>query len=86
MPITLIEALFAGLPILSSRVGGIPEMINNDKQQLFELNNENDFLKKFVTLSQKEKIIKNIKKNNRELAEKYDIKNTVNGYLKIYNS
>ncbi|MCK4540251.1 glycosyltransferase [Candidatus Parcubacteria bacterium] len=86
MPITLIESLFAGLPILASRVGGIPEMLNNDERQLFELNNKNDFLKKFITLSQEEKIIKGIKKNNRELAEKYDIKNTVEGYLDVYRS
>ena len=86
LPITLIESLLAGLPILASRVGGIPEMLNSDDRQLFELNNKNDFLKKIIDLSQKEKVIKNIKKNNRELAEKYDIKNTVKGYLKIYNS
>ena len=85
MPITLIESLFAGLPILATRVGGIPEMLNNNEQQLFELNNKNDFLKKFIALSQEEKIIKDIKRNNRKLAEKYDIKNTVEGYLKIYN-
>ncbi|MEA1962804.1 MAG: glycosyltransferase [Patescibacteria group bacterium] len=85
MPITLIESLFAGLPILASRVGGILEMLNNDSRQLFELNNKNDFLKKFITLSQEEEIIKNIKKNNCELAEKYDIKNTAKGYLEIYN-
>ena len=85
MPITLIESLFAGLPILATRVGGIPEMLNNNEQQLFELNNKNDFLKKFIALSQEEKIIKDIKRNNRKRAEKYDIKNTVEGYLKIYN-
>ena len=84
MPITIIESLFAGIPVLSSRVGGIEEMLQNDERQLFNLNNKSDFLKKFVDLSHSAKIRRKIKKNNSILAEKFDIKKTVEEYLKVY--
>lgn len=85
MPITIIESLFSGIPVLSSRVGGISEMLNEDEKQLFKLNNKNDFLKKFIALSQNAKIRREIKKNNLILAENFNIKKTVEGYLKVYN-
>jgi glycosyltransferase involved in cell wall biosynthesis len=84
MPITIIEALFAGVPVLSSQVGGISEMLSEDTKQLFELNNQNDFLKKFISLSQNAKTRREIKKNNLILAENFDIKKTVKGYLRVY--
>ncbi|MEA3398682.1 MAG: glycosyltransferase, partial [Patescibacteria group bacterium] len=39
LSITLIEALFAGVPILASNVGGTPELLEHAKEQLFELDN-----------------------------------------------
>ena len=34
MPMTLIEAMGTGMPILASNVGGIPDMIENEKSGL----------------------------------------------------
>ncbi len=57
----LIEAMSLGLPIITTRVGGNPELIDN---------NENGIL---IDYNDKEQIIKSIKMllNNRELTEKF---------------
>lgn len=80
LSITLIEALFSGVPILASNVGGNKETLGID-EELFELNNA-DFLKKFEELQKvdKEKILQ----NNRLQSEKFDLNKTVVGYLKLY--
>jgi glycosyltransferase involved in cell wall biosynthesis len=45
MPYTILEAGIAGLPILASRVGGIPEMIDNGENGILVLPKKNDILK-----------------------------------------
>jgi L-malate glycosyltransferase len=49
LSITLIEALFARIPILASDVGGNREIIGEDF--IFALNNKDDFYLKFKTIS-----------------------------------
>jgi len=68
--ITLIEVLFAKIPVLASDVGGNQETIGKDC--VFELNNKKEFLEKLKALKIPEK------------EEFFKIKNTVQNYLRVY--
>lgn len=43
-PTIIFEALANDLPVLASRIGGIPEILNNNPQLLFEPNNQDELL------------------------------------------
>ena len=62
LPVTLIEAMAMGKKILSSKVGGVVDLIEEGKHgYLFTSENEDDFL---------EKAIKMIKKKDFNLSDK----------------
>jgi glycosyltransferase involved in cell wall biosynthesis len=82
LSITLIETLFARVPVLASNVGGAEEMFPGS--QLFELNNKQDFLQKFQKLATDNKAREDASAINKQNAEKFTIENTVAGYLKLY--
>jgi glycosyltransferase involved in cell wall biosynthesis len=84
LSITLIEALFAGIPILTSKVGGSAELLDNNLYQLFEANNKADFLKKFQKLVEPA-LLSELSETNLLQSKKFTLENTVNGYLKIYS-
>ncbi len=50
LPISLIEAVLAGVPILASDVGGNSEIVNS--QQLFKLGDINDYMNKLLIIQQ----------------------------------
>ncbi|HMP85361.1 MAG TPA: glycosyltransferase [Candidatus Paceibacterota bacterium] len=84
--VTVIESLCAGIPLLISNVGGAKEQLDHSLEQLYDLDNEIDFRIKFS------KLIANIQKLNylSDLNFKksfyYDIEETKNNYIKIFNN
>lgn len=83
MSITLIEAMQAGLPILASNVGGAQEMLNNEKM-IYELDNQQEFLNKLSSFILNSPTLVEIGRLTKAESKKFDIKNTVNSYLEIY--
>ncbi len=73
LSITLIEALFAQIPILASDVGGNKEIVS--KECVYEFNNKNEFLEKIKELK-----IPFIKKVN------FNLENMIENYKNIYLS
>jgi Glycosyltransferase len=84
LSIALIEALFAGLPIITTDVGGSRETIETE-EEIYQLDNQNEFLEKFEQILVPEVREKIILKNKLQ-AEKFLLKNTVAGYEKIYQT
>jgi len=74
LSITLIEALFAQIPILASDVGGNREIVGEDF--VFELNNKNDFLSKFKMLLQ----------SSQEISRKneFSLSTMISSYLQLF--
>jgi len=84
LSIALIEALFAEVPILATDVGGNAEIVNNSIEQLYELNNENDFLEKFKNLIINSQFRQNLAEQNKKTSQRFLLKKTVDEYLKIF--
>jgi glycosyltransferase involved in cell wall biosynthesis len=82
LSITLIEALFAGLRILTTKVGGNQETTGCD-EELFELDNQADFLAKFKKLQDLE-VLKMVDANNQKQTEKFLLVKTVDGHESVY--
>lgn len=84
LSITLIEALFAGVPILASRVGGNPELLDYSEDQLHDLNDKSDFLDKFARISQTPQLQARLARQNRKNAARFLLHRAANNYLQVY--
>ncbi len=84
LSITLIEALMAGVPILTTKVGGNLELLNNSSHQLYELDNEIDFLDKLKRIIDNKNLQQQLKENNNHSASVFNLDKTVKKYLAIY--
>jgi glycosyltransferase involved in cell wall biosynthesis len=84
LSLTLIEALFAGACILTTRVGGNPETVGCE-EELFGLNDQEDFLNKLKKL-QDFKIQVAVDINNQKQAGNFLLTKTADGYENIYKS
>ncbi len=82
LSISLIEALFAEIPILATDVGGNFEIVGKGSDQLFQLNNITDFIHKLnLIISNKESIIV----SNRKMQKDFNLQYMVEKYIGLYN-
>ncbi|WP_022671147.1 glycosyltransferase family 4 protein [Hippea alviniae] len=52
-PGVIFESLFYGKPVIGSKIGGIPEMINENNGYIFKYNNKEDLYEKMVDFEKK---------------------------------
>jgi glycosyltransferase involved in cell wall biosynthesis len=72
-PVSLIEAMALGMPIISTNVGGIPFLIDDQKNGLLvEPNSKEAMLKAIETLLKDEKLAQKLSQNARTKAETFD--------------
>jgi len=86
-PISVLEAFALGIPVIGSRIGGIPELIKDGETGLlFEPGNVNDLRDKIIKLlSGPDKVVQ-MGKNAWALAEKeYNAELHYERLVKIYN-
>jgi len=69
-PLTILEAMSSGVPVIASNVGGIPEIIENQKDGLlFEAGNANQLAKTIINLLSNKNLRKSISLNARLKVE-----------------
>ncbi|MFH0815176.1 MAG: glycosyltransferase family 4 protein [Candidatus Falkowbacteria bacterium] len=69
-PMAILEAMASGKPVLGARIGGIPEMVENDKTGwLFEPLNAEDLIDKIQKVVGNEDLIKECGSNARKIVE-----------------
>jgi len=87
-PMVIIESLSCGIPVIATKVGGIPELITHKKNGYLADPNLNSLLNGInwlMKLNNKE--INKIKKNNRQKTLKnFSLSTMVNKYEKLYHS
>lgn len=83
LSISLIEAVFAEIPILASNVGGNIENVGGAEDQVFELNNAYDYINK---LSEIQKNKSHYIEFNKNLKKEFSLDQMVKEYINLYRS
>ncbi len=84
MPMVLIEAMGTGLPIIASKVGGVPDMIKDKHSGILVDLDEQEILKSVIELSNNKEYREKIGKQAVLEAEKYSSKYMAEKYVEIY--
>tara|TARA_R110002096_G_scaffold107409_2_gene235288 strand:+ start:6037 stop:7047 length:1011 start_codon:yes stop_codon:yes gene_type:complete len=84
MPVSIIEAMALGLPIVSTNVGGLPYLIKNNKEGvLLEPNNPKLFVEAIKEILAKPEITNTLIWNARNKAEQFDWEIVKNQWNKL---
>jgi glycosyltransferase involved in cell wall biosynthesis len=83
LSIALIEALFAGLFMLVSDVGGNRETVGSQEQEVYDFDDETEFLARFEDLQDVSRWPE-LAKKTAEQAAQFNLRRTADGYEKIY--
>lgn len=83
---TLIEALYAGLPIVTTRVGGNPEIIeDNSNGLLVPPDNPKELAEAIYKIYSDESLRQKLISNTKQAAEKFSLEKMLGKTEKIYN-
>ena len=85
-PLTLLEAMSSGVPVIASNVGGIPEIIENQKDGLlFEAGDSNHLSKIIISILDDKNLGKRISLNARtKIEENFNSKDMAANTKKFY--
>lgn len=83
LSISLIEAIFAEIPILASDVGGNREIVNNNYEQLYQLDNIEEFISKLIKIKNDKPLYQ---KYNANLKNRFSLEDMTNKYFQVYQS
>lgn len=86
MPVSLIEAMNAGLLVISSRVGGVPYMVEDGVSGLlFKSDNDTQLAEKMIWAVENSDDSSNIMKHAFQSVKKYSWKEVRNHIFSVYN-
>jgi glycosyltransferase involved in cell wall biosynthesis len=84
-PLVGIEAMSVGRPVIGSRVGGIPEWLDDGKTGfLVDPGNSAQIVEKVIQLFSSRKLMEKMGENGRKKAEQLDINNHMKEIEKVY--
>lgn len=85
LPYAIIEALAAGMVIVSSDVGGIPEAVGKESGSTFDIGDNRSMADYIISLSRDTTLVKEISVFNKKLAEeKYSLEKSLHRIENIY--
>ena len=86
IPLTIIEAMAAGIPVVSTAVGGIPEMVQHDVNGFLAAAEDfSGLARSLVRLYQQPALRQAISAAGRETAERdFSLDGMLNGYSRTY--
>lgn len=84
MPMVIIEAMGAGVPIIATNVGGIPDMIRDGYNGLLIGNDVNELIAAVKRLADDKELREKMGENARKESANFTSKKMADEYLKIY--
>ena len=85
LPLSILEAMAAGLPVISTEVGGIPDIIDNNGI-LIEDDSQSQLEEAMILLGSNTEKRKIFSKRSLEIVKAYDVKKCAMDYEDIYQS
>lgn len=83
-PMTLVEAMGTGMPIIASKVGGIPNMLKNNHSALLIEPNSESITESIVAMYNDSSLRERLGRNALEDSAKFSSKGMALSYLKVY--
>lgn len=83
-PMTLVEAMGTGMPIIASNVGGIPNMLKNNHSALLIEPNSESITESIVAMYNDSSLRERLGRNALEDSAKFSSKGMALSYLKVY--
>ncbi len=85
LPISVIEAMASGLPIVASSIRGQTDAVVPGRNgELYQLDNDSDFVEKILELYKNPELRTEMRKNNIEDSAKYSVDIAVQQMAEIY--
>lgn len=86
LPMTIIEAMAFGKPVVASNVGGVCEIVKNDVNGYVVENSAESFCEKISYVLERDFVYKQLSENSLRLFyEKLTVEHMVASYMEIYN-
>ena len=87
-PMTVLESFASGRPVIGSKIGGIPELINNRKDGLvFKTGNAEDLSQKVKWIWENRSEAKEMgMRGRKKVEEKFNAEKHYEGLMAVYNS
>lgn len=84
LPLTILEGMATGLPVLTTKIGGIPEIFVNMENGFFiDRNNTLDIVSKVRILFDDPNMLEGLRKNNlKKIRDEYNLTNCVNNLIR----
>ncbi len=85
-PISILEAMAAGLPIIAPDVGGITDVVSNDLNgMIYNISDEaSSIANKIHLLLKNEKEMVNMSQNSKKIVKKYSIEECARSYVSVF--
>lgn len=85
LPVSILEAMSIGLPIIASNVGGVCELVEDGRNGFLVSNDEVGIIEKISTLLNNDKMRINYGKNSREVFEyRFTVNRMISGYKELF--
>lgn len=86
-PISILEAMGLGLPIIAPKVGGIPDVVEDGQNGLlFEKNHETQLVECMIKLIDDNQLCKQISLNNLEKSKTFSIEHCAEQYISFFKA